>query len=501
MIDLAKLQNWIKKIEGHARSYGLDFFPVVFEMVDFNQMNEVASFGGFPVRYPHWRFGMQYQYMEKSYSYGLHKIYEMVINNNPCYAYLLDNNKMVDQKMVVAHVYAHCDFFKNNAYFRVTNRKMMDEMANHGMRIRKYAGRYGEAAVENFLDTCFSIENLIDPDSAFTTPVSNGGTETASEEPREGRGVPKLKSKNYMDPYINPPEYLKRKRQEMEEKQKQRDEKFPPQPENDVLMFLLQHAPIPNWQRDILSIVREESYYFAPQAQTKIMNEGWATYWHTKILTEKCLEDSELVDYADHQSGTLGVQPGVINPYKLGYELFKDIEFRWNAGRFGKEYDECDDLEARRNWQRDTGEGLEKIFQVRSIYNDMNFIDDFLTEEFCRDQKLFSYRLNDKTGMYEIDDRSVTKIKEKLLFSLTNLGHPSITVVDANYENRGELYLKHRHDGVDLRVDYAKSTLERLFSVWSRPVHLQTLLGDSISLFTYDGSSHKERTIPEKSAA
>ena len=499
MIDLKELEDWIKKIEGIARGYGLDFFPVVFEMVDFNEMNEVASFGGFPVRYPHWRFGMQYQYMEKSYSYGLHKIYEMVINNNPCYAYLLDNNKMVDQKMVVAHVYAHCDFFKNNAYFKVTNRKMMDEMANHGMRVRKYAARYGEDVVEDFLDKCFSLEYLIDQDSAFNRVSSGGGN--GSNDVVQSSSVPRMKSKNYMDEYINPPDYLKQKQLEMEQRERERAGRFPESPEKDILMFLLQHAPLANWQRDILSIVREESYYFAPQAQTKIMNEGWATFWHTKIMTEKCLNDSELVDYADHQSGTLGVQPGQINPYKLGYELFKDIEYRWDTGRFGKEFDECDDLDERRSWDLGLGKGLEKIFQVRAIYNDMNFIDDFLTEDFCREQKLFSYRFNEKSGMYEIDDRSLPKIKEKLLFSLTNMGHPHITVVDGNYENRGEIYLKHRHDGVDLRLDYAQATLERLYAIWSRPVHLQTQVGNSTAVMTYNGSEHKQRTMGEQSAA
>ena len=131
----------------------------------------------------------------------------------------------------------------------------------------------------------------------------------------------------------------------------------------------------------------------------------------------------------------------------------------------------------------------------------MNFIDDFLTDDFCREHKLFSYRLNEKTGMYEIEDRSIEAIKEKLLFSLTNMGNPYITVVDGNFENRGELYLKHRHDGVDLRVDYAKATLGRLFKIWSRPVHVETEVGDAVNLHTFDGSSHKERTLSEKSAA
>jgi stage V sporulation protein R len=499
MSEWDDISYWIKKIEGHARSYGLDFYPVIFETVSFDAMNEVASYGGFPVRYPHWRFGMQYQHMEKSYSYGLHKIYELVINNNPCYAYLLNSNKLVDQKMVIAHVYAHCDFFKNNAYFSVTNRRMVDEMANHGMRIRKYASTLGTEVVETFLDNCFSFEHLINPDAAFLSERQKEPRREVNDE-EETQSVPKLKSKGYMDSFINPPEYLERRRQELKE-ERDRGKKFPPTPEKDVLMFLINYAPIPNWQRDILSIIREESYYFAPQAQTKIMNEGWATFWHTKIMTERCLEDSELIDYADHQSGTLGVQPGAINPYKLGYELFKDIEFRWNTGRFGKEYDECDDLKTKSNWDLQLGEGLEKIFQVRSIYNDMNFIDDFVTDQFCREHKLFSYRLNPKTGMYEIEDRSMEKIKEKLLFSLTNLGHPYVVVVDGNFENRGELYLKHRFDGVELRIDYAKATLERIFHVWTRPVHIQTKVGESFMLYSYDGSTHTEHTLTEEAIA
>jgi stage V sporulation protein R len=497
MTDQADINHWIKKIEEHARNYGLDFFPVIFETVTFDAMNEVASYGGFPVRYPHWRFGMQYQHMEKSYSYGLHKIYELVINTSPCYGYLLNSNKLVDQKMVIAHVYAHCDFFKNNAYFSMTNRRMIDEMANHGMRIRRYAGKFGTDAVESFLDRCFSVEHLIDPDSAFgPARTLEPRREMADEEALQD--VPRLKSKDYMDSFINPPEYIERRKQEMQ-REREREKRFPVAPEKDVLMFLIDHAPIQNWQRDILSIVREESYYFAPQGQTKIMNEGWATFWHTRIMTEKCLEDSELIDYADHQSGTLGVQPGAINPYKLGYELFKDIEFKWNTGRFGRDYEECDDLRAKTNWDLKLGRGIEKIFQIRSIYNDMNFIDDFLTDEFCREHNLFSYRLNAKTGMYEIEDRSTEKIKEKLLFSLTNLGHPHIAVVDGNFDNRGELYLKHRFDGVELRIDHAKATLERIFSLWTRPVHLQTMVGETNTLLSYDGSDHHEKTLTAES--
>ena len=148
--------------EAHARRYGLDFYDTIFEVLDYDELSEIAALGGFPTRYPHWRFGMEYQQLAKGYRYGLQKIYEMVINNDPCYAYLLRCNQLVDQKLVMAHVYGHNDFFKNNIWFSQTNRKMMDEMANHGNRIRSCMERYGEETVENFIDSCLSLENLID---------------------------------------------------------------------------------------------------------------------------------------------------------------------------------------------------------------------------------------------------------------------------------------------------------------------------------------------------
>src|SRR5436309_10027123 len=150
------------EIEGYARQYGLDFYETIFEVLDAEDLNEVAAYGGFPTRYPHWSFGMSYEELHRGYDYGLSKIYEMVINNDPCYAYLMRCNHTVDQKLVMAHVYGHCDFFKNNAYFAHTTRKMMDEIANHAARIRRYAERFGEDEVEAFMDKCMSIDDLID---------------------------------------------------------------------------------------------------------------------------------------------------------------------------------------------------------------------------------------------------------------------------------------------------------------------------------------------------
>jgi stage V sporulation protein R len=477
--DLASLQG---VIEEYARDFGLDFFEVRFEMLDYRMMNQVAAYEGFPVRYPHWRFGMEYERLSKSYSYGLHRIYEMVINNDPCYAYLLASNNYVDQKLVMAHVYGHCDFFKNNMWFAHTNRKMLDEMANHGARIRRYIARYGQDRVENFLDACLSLDNLIDIHSVGIRrrPVR------VAEETADPPTISKLPAKDYMDPFLNPPEFLAEQQRRLEELAKQ-EKHFPPQPERDVLLFLLENAPLENWQYDILDMIREEAYYFAPQGQTKIMNEGWASYVHTYIMTHHALEPNELIDYADHHSGTVAVQPGRLNPYKLGLELYRDIEDRWNRGAFGAEYEHCADMNARRNWDRQLGLGREKVFEVRRVYNDIGFIDEFLTEDFARENRLFTYDYNRRSSQYEISSREFQEVKQRLLFQLTNFGRPIIDVVDGNYRNRGELLLVHRHEGIDLDIPFAQDTLRNLYSIWGRPVHLETVVKDGkLARFSHD---------------
>ncbi len=459
------------KIEGYAREFGLDFYDVIFEVLDWNQINEVAAYGGFPNRYPHWRFGMEYEQLSKSYAYGLSKIYEMVINTDPCYAYLLYSNGMVDQKLVMAHVYAHCDFFKNNLFFAHTNRKMMDEMANHKTRVLRYIDEYGMDRVESFIDSCLAIEDLIDHHAYAIRRRTPAGREL--EGPR--RPVRKLKiDHQYMDKYINPQEFMEEQRKAIEDEM-QLEKKFPERPEKDVLLFLLDYAPLEKWERDVLSMIREEAYYFAPQGLTKIMNEGWASYWHSKIMTERALTDSEVVDYADHHSGTVAMSARNFNPYKVGIELFRDVEERWNTGRFGKAYEECTDMVAKANWDLKLGLGRQKIFEIRKLYNDVMFIDEFLTPEFCEKHKLFIYSYNISSDQYEIASREFGKIKQQLLFQLTNFGHPIINVVDGNFRNRGELLLKHSHEGKDLKHDYACETLKRLFNVWRHVKVIETL--------------------------
>jgi len=493
------------RVDEVAKGYGLDVFPTIFEVVAYDQMSELASYGGFPVRYPHWRFGMEYEQLSKSSEYGLSRIYEMVINNNPAVAYLLEGNSIVDQKLVMTHVYGHVDFFKNNFAFRVTNqgvdprtgepiRKWIDSMANHGAIVRRWANRVGIDVVEEFVDSCLSLENLIDPQKPFLPPKSQIKTEEG-EPDEEALEVSLLRvDRDYMEDYINPQEFIDSQR-EKAEAEREKAKKTPENPDRDVLGFLLDHAPLERWERDVLEVIRREAYYFWPQMQTKIMNEGWASFWHSRMMTEKIADDSEIIDYAERNASVMETGSGRLNPYKLGVQLFRHVEERWDKGQFGKEWEDCDSLEARRSWDRRTGLGRKKIFEVRALYNDVTFIDEFLTPDFVAEQKLYTFGYNQRNDRYEIETRQFQAVKEKLLFSLTNAGQPFIYVMDKNHGNRGELLLWHDHQGADLRIDWARDVMKSLARVWRRPVEVHTKVENKPTMLRFDGKEHVQRPL------
>ncbi len=537
--ELRKLQD---EICIYAKDYGLDFFDVIFEMVDSDQVNSLAAFGGFPVRYPHWRFGMSYDQLSKGYTWGLQKIYEMVINTDPSYAYLVKGNSTIEQKLVMAHVYAHVDFFKNNYWFSKTNRKMLDKMANDAARIRSYMEEYGQDRVEGFIDRCLTIENLIDPHLPFANQhvgpkgqkdkhqydedeaakccggknhgagggahdhqaCASGGDCSkskkggrSSNDDYKGLDPFKLKvERSYMDSYINPKEFIEAQKRRMADDTKKK-KGFPEEPQKDVMAFLLDHAPLTEWQHNVLTMIRDEAYYLVPQMQTKIMNEGWAVYWHARIMTEKALKDSEIIDFANAHAGTLVMQPGQINPYKVGVEIFRDIQERWDKGRFGKEYNECEDIVTKANWDTKAGLGMQKLFEVRRVYNDLTFIDEFLTPELVDRLKMYTYGLNRRTNRYEIVDRDHRKVKEKLLFQLTNLGSPLIYIQDGNFLNKGELLLWHKHQGLDLDLARARATLSAISKIWSRPAHIETLIEGKRKLYSWINGDFKEEVLDE----
>jgi stage V sporulation protein R len=489
--ELLLLKN---EIEGYARDYKLDFFDQIFEVCDYDTINILAAQGGFPSRYPHWKFGMDYDQLSKGYQYGLQKIYEMVINTNPCYAYLLQANNWVDQKLVMAHVYGHNDFFKNNCWFGTTNRNMMSVMANHGTKIRRYMEKYGADAVEHFIDRVLSLENLLDINELFETPeVKRRRNEL------EGQAHAESGEEFISDERSSALRSFMRSKQRTEEKEKGQKTKIEEEViaekgdirTRDIMGFLINHAPLEEWQADILGLLRKEAYYFLPQRMTKIMNEGWASYWHSKIMTEKALTAAEIVEFADKHAGVMVMSQKQINPYKLGIELMRDIEFRWDTGRFGKEYNECSDMKEKANWDRKLGLGRSKIFEVRKTHNDISFIDEFLTADFCHRQQIFTYKFNPRTGRFEIDSNDFAAIKQKLLMQLTNFGSPLIEVENGNYQNRKELLLRHVHYGVDLDANFAQETLKNIFMIWKRPVNLATQYENKEVVFHFDGKEFK----------
>jgi stage V sporulation protein R len=492
-----ELRNKAYEIFELARDYGLTSFPIRFIPVSPKELNAIAAYDGFPKRMPHWSYGMEFESIHTRHKWGQSKIYELVINTNPVIAYLLNTNTTMDQKLVMIHVCGHADFFFNNSWFQPTDRSMLDQMANNAIRVQRYMNRLGESRVEDFTDVCMSLNNLVDPYLAHIKRQYPAEAETDFEETK---AVPKLKANDYMDRYINTEEFIRlQKKRQQEEREKRR--RFPEDPTRDVLGFLVEHAPkLERWQRNLVGMVREEAYYFAPQMMTKIMNEGWASYVHSKFMTGGLCDHSEIVDYCDAQSRVMA-QGMSLNPYRLGVALYRDIEERWNKGRFGLEYERCSNLEKKLNWDTGIGKGKEKIFQVRRTHNDITFLDDFLTPEFCKQEKLFSWKPHPYDPSHFEVDREFDKVKSKYLRMLANAGRPVIQLDNGNYQNKGELKLTHVVDGQELDDKKGKHTLENIFKMWTRPVHIETLEinedtgTETQVLWSYDGQQHTKAIL------
>jgi len=221
------------------------------------------------------------------------------------------------------------------------------------------------------------------------------------------------------------------------------------------------------------------------------------------MMTRNILTDAEVIDYCDHHSGTVQQQPGRLNPYKMGVELFRNIEQRWDRGQFGKDWMDCADPRERRKWNTEAGLGKEKIFQVRATHNDVTFLDTFLTADFCREQGFFTKKYDPKAGEWVIDSREFAQVKKGMLQMLATRGTPRIYVVDANHNNRGELRLAHAHEGLDIQLEWAASTLENLAAIWGRPVHMETQLDGKPIHLAHDGTeiSRSDRAETEADAS
>lgn len=453
-------EDRLAELEALARAQGLDFFPISFEVVPQDIMTEVAAYG-LPTRARHWSYGKVYQSQRLYGTMGLSKIYEIVLNSDPGLAFLLDTNPEIANLLVAAHVFGHVDFFKNNVMFADTDRKMINNAAAHAIRIDRYIERYGLDVVEHLMDMGFALDRHIDPHLGIARlpyPKREIVEKERKVQPYDdlfGTAIPSVTYEAV-------------------------GERMPPHPEHDLLWFLIAYAPLEDWQKDILSIIREESYYFYPQFLTKIINEGWASYWHAELFhLYDGVSPEEMIEFARLHAGV--VNPGSrfsLNPYYLGYKILVDIEDRWD-----EMYQEG----------KSKLTGREKLFEVRRTEDDISFLRNYLTTDLVEKMDLFSYgsacthppgQKCPQCDRIVITTRERDQVVEALLAPRYNYGAPRIVIRDVIVN---ALYLEHL-DRTTTFLDrrYADQVLSYMAELWRHPVSLLTCdeRGAEVSLST-----------------
>ncbi|HWI53864.1 MAG TPA: SpoVR family protein [Symbiobacteriaceae bacterium] len=446
--DLEQLQDAIDIIVQKAQAFGLDFYEMRYEVCP---ADIIYTFGAYamPTRFSHWSFGKSFHQMKTQYDYGMSKIYELVINSDPCYAFLLDSNSLLQNKLIAAHVLAHCDFFKHNYRFRHTNRQMVSAMGTFANRVLQYEHDLGRAKVERFLDAVLAIHEHIDPypDSVRTAKHVVDRPPTREETPYDD--LWSLDSIGKPAPAKAPEQPAK------------------PPASRDLLMFIMEKcSDLQDWQKDILSSLRQEMLYFRPQMETKIMNEGWASIWHARIMRDMDLTPDESLEFARMHAGVLAPSRFQLNPYHLGFHIFEDIEQRF---------------------------GREKIFEVREVDSDVSFIRNYLTKELVEKLDLFLFA---KQGdEWRITATGWQKVRDGIVQQITNCGYPYIYAEENDYQRRGELYLRHSFEGVELDGTYVKKTLPHVHHIWQRPVHLETFEDNHRVLYSFDGQNVERKLL------
>jgi stage V sporulation protein R len=454
--DMEQLEEAIHRIVEKAQAFGLDFYEMRYEVCP---ADIIYTFGAYamPTRFSHWSFGKSFHQMKTQYDYGMSKIYELVINSDPCYAFLLDSNSLLQNKLIAAHVLAHCDFFKNNYRFRPTNRQMVHAMASFANRVLQYEQDLGRAKVERFLDAVLAIHEHVDPHA------SSGGGSGRPEAQAPLRAATKEES-----PYDDLWSLDSIGKATAGSAPVPAPEK-PPKPaaSRDLLLFIMERCPdLQDWQRDILSSLRNEMLYFRPQMETKIMNEGWASIWHARIMREMDLTPDESLEFARMHASVLAPSRFQLNPYHLGFHMFEDIERRY---------------------------GREKIFEVREVDSDVSFIRNYLTKELVEKLDLFLFA---KQGdEWRITATGWEKVRDGIVGQITNCGFPYIYAEEHDYNRRGELYLRHAFEGVELDSIYVRKTLPHVYHLWQRPVHLETFEDNHRVQYTYNGQEVERRLL------
>ena len=448
------LEYWDARIQDKVAEFELDCYPQEFEVCDQNAMLGYMAYHGMPSHYPHWSFGKAFEQTKTMYDHGVSGLpYEMVINSSPCLAYLMRDNSLCLQVLTIAHVYGHNDFFKNNFTFTsATNAaETLASFKARADRIRRYIEdpSIGGEAIELFLD------------AAHATSFCRRRNQAIRKlKPAEQRQRLIDRARPAHDPFAHLHKTVEPTLPDLSRE--------PVEPEDDLLLFIRDHnRDLTDWQRDLLTIVDEEARYFLPQIETKIMNEGWASHWHHRIMTSLGLPQEIMLEFLVRHNQVICPHPGGLNPYHVGYMVWRDIE-----RRFGGEF---------------TAEARAKLMQVRESDRDVAFLRRFLTPELMRELDLFTWKARGEHLVVDdvADEEHWEDVKGALLRQIGLGGFPVIRIHDANFKNRRALRLVHEHDGRDLDMTAADKTLGHLRTLWGHDVFLETWVRGKHTLMTH----------------
>jgi stage V sporulation protein R len=471
--EIEELVEWDNRVREKAAAFGLDWFPQEFEICDHVGMLGYMAYSGMPSHYPHWSYGKSYEKLKTLYDYGVSGLpYEMVINSNPAIAYLMRDNTLLLQILTIAHVYGHNDFFKNNFTFKSTRAELtIERFKAHAMRVRRYMEdpSIGIEKVERILDSGHALAFQCRRNLAIRKVGRDEQIERAMEgaQPRQDPFSRLHARQEYHAPETN---------------------KVPLEPDEDVLLFIRDHNPfLQDWEQDLLTIVDEETKYFMPMMETKIMNEGWASYWHKRIVESLELEQGLHLEFIVRHNQVLRPTPGQINPYHLGFKIWEDIYRR---------HTEPTPEEIKRDGQP-VKNGTEKIFEAREVERDSSFLRRYLTEDLMRELDMFQYEARgDELVIDKVSDEEGWKtVKETLIKNVGTGSIPVIKVEDADFGHNRTLYLKHQHDGRDLQLEYAEKTISYVYRLWGRETVLETSLQGKRSLLCFNDRGFSVRAL------
>ena len=445
---MASAHNYVPEVEALAKSLGLDYYPVDFEIAPGSFMMEIAVYG-LPVRMRHWSFGVRYIHQLIRQSMGHSHIFEVMFPGDPCHAYLVNTNSEAENALVTAHVLGHADFAKNNHLFarfhEMAGGHIVEQAAAHAHRIEAAINEFGAARVEAVLDAALALEPHIDVDQELHRalfPVH----------------VPAALAERAPDSFAQRYSGLPGQAAPVQPEARSHLAQIPPHPEYDLLWFIAHYAPdMQDWERDIFLAVREESFYFFPVFACQIMNEGWASYWHARLLREADFLPQQLYLSAIKAHSDV-VRPIAtdeqtalaVNPYHLGFSIWEDIVDK---------------------------KGIEAARRICREEDDFGFIRNYLDQKLAEKLGLLVYEAA-KDGEIKVAGRDIHAVREAILSPKFNYGSPRIAVSELRAD--GSLVLQHDHesDGRGQDQERAIKVLQYVAGVWRRPVSLHTVDSD-----------------------